>query len=53
MHVIGDHVCAFVQVDAQNRAAQRPHGRPVAFHVEVDFTTLRPAVDNVYAARDM
>ena len=43
VHVFGDHVFAIVQVEAENRAAQRPHGHPAAVDVEVDFATVRPA----------
>ena len=43
VHVFGDHVVAVVQVEAEHRSAQRPHGHPPAVDVEVDFPTVRPA----------
>jgi hypothetical protein len=43
MHVFGNRIRAFVQVEAKNRAAQRPHGQLAAVVVEVDFTTPGPA----------
>ena len=45
MHVFGDQLTALVQIDAKHRAAQRLHGDPAALHVEVDFTSVTPAVD--------
>ena len=45
MHVVCDDICAFVEVDTQNRAAERPHGQPAAFDVEVDGTAVTPMSD--------
>ena len=45
MHVVCDDICAFVEVDTQNRAAERPHRQPAAFDVEVDVAAVTPSVD--------
>ena len=37
---LGDRVCAFVEIDPQDRASQRLHGDPAALDVEVDFTAV-------------
>ena len=45
MHVFCDDVCAFVEIDAENRAAERLHGQPAAFDVEVDGAAVAPTND--------
>ena len=44
MHVLCDLVTEFVDVDTENRAAERPHGESAALGVEVDFTYLAPVI---------
>jgi hypothetical protein len=44
VHVLRDLVAEFVDVDTDNRQAERPHGESAALRVEVDFTYLAPVV---------
>ena len=45
MHVVCDEICTFVEINTQNRAAERLHGQPAAFDVEVDIAAVAPAID--------
>jgi hypothetical protein len=44
VHVLCDLVTEFVDVDTENRAAERPHGESAAPSVEVDVTYLAPVI---------
>ena len=47
VHAVGDRVRTFVEVDAQNRTAQRLHGDPAALQVEIDITAVRPTINEL------